>query len=239
MDMDKNGNQYESRMAVSDFTSAPVKNKREQWRKSVSQRNRNEFEDGRNSNNNDKKERSVYMLVRLGVCALCFCTVLALKLSDTDNSAMVLSSLNSALNDEYSPDGELGRLRFVQLPSIIDVFAPSDTPIMPVTVLGIRTMEDNTLLCITTSNGADVIAVLDCTVKAIGRDEQHGDYVKVICQNDIEICYYGVTSIIVEEGQPITQNSKLGITEGEELLIRVFDTGRPIDTAKYFDIKVS
>lgn len=184
-------------------------------------------------------EKAVFLAVRLCLCVLCFATVLVLKLVNTPDAEAVLNSISVALNEEGEYEEELGRLKFVQLPSIIEVFAPSDKPILPAEILSSELLEDETRLKIVTVGGSEVLCVNDAKVTEIGSDDVYGKYVSLRQENDIVVVYYGLDNICVELNQPVSQRSPIAIVESSELIVMVYDKGRPINPLTYFGIEVA
>lgn len=177
-----------------------------------------------------------YLIVRLAVCALLLCGALALKLTGARDSA-VLSTLSTALGNEREREpSELGRLRFVQIPSIIDVFAPKNKPILPASASGFSLLEDDTVLCLNVERGSVATSPYEGSVRAIGSDETYGNYVSIAAPNDTEYFVYGLDSIAVEPGQPLGKNSILGYASGDKLFVSVRSEGRPLDVSSVFDL---
>lgn len=186
-----------------------------------------------------KKRRSqaaVYLMVRIGVCVLLFCAVLALKLSNDQTGAEALSSLSQALEDESAEPDRLGRLRFVQIPSIIEVFAPSAGPALPAAAEGWELIEDDTVLALSVGQNARVSSPCAGLVSGVGHDEDKGDFVTVKAEKEVEYRVYGLAEVAVEQGQPLTKNSILGRAAGQTLYIRVYKKASPENPLDYFDL---
>lgn len=175
-----------------------------------------------------------YLAIRLGVCVLLFCAVLAIKLAKGEKSAAVLSLLNELPGSETEQESRPGRLRFVQIPSIIQVFAHSSEPSLPLEASAYELIEDDTLLALTVRQGDDAHSPCTGTVKAVGTDERLGDYVAVLGADDTEYRVFGLADIGVENGQPLTQNSILGKAAGQTLFIKVFYRASPENPLEYF-----
>ena len=82
------------------------------------------------------------LLILLAACTSLFMLVFVFKLISSENTldtVAVMRSLNAENGDtenesgEKSSDEQLGRLQLVELPSLIQVFSPSDKPILPLT----------------------------------------------------------------------------------------------------------
>ena len=190
-----------------------------------------------NSNKARKSGGAAYFLVRLGVCALCLCGVLGLKLKGDEKTLAVIGGLMKG--DEQEGEEEerrLGKLRFVELPSIIEVFAPSKEPMLPVNAFELRMGDEGDLLILETDAGADVLSPVSGVVKGVGEDEKLGAYVTISAEDDLEFAVYGLTGVSVEKGQPIAMKQRLGSLAGAEARVRVYKSGRPVSPAEVFGI---
>ncbi|MBO4562050.1 MAG: M23 family metallopeptidase [Clostridia bacterium] len=178
-----------------------------------------------------RKKGSAYLMVRLGVCAVCFCGVIGLKLAGSDG--LIPDGLTEG---GESVTDQLGRLRFVELPSIIDVFAPRRTAVLPAAVLSFEIGEDGDGLTIITNGGSDIVSPVSGRVKAVGEDEALGRYVSVITDDDIEFTVYGLDEIAVEQGQPVKQRQKLGVAAHSSVAVKGCKAGRPLDLGEVFGL---
>lgn len=176
-----------------------------------------------------------FLAARLGICALLLCGVIALKLSGDTRS---LAVFGSAAPDgrESDEDERLGRLRFVELPSIIDVFAPSQRAILPCEAVSYSIGNDGLDLILRAETGADVRSPVNGKVADIGFDEILGDYVGVSADEDTVFTIYGLGEISVERGQPIVQDARIGSLESDTLTVRIFRSGRPISPAELLSL---
>ena len=179
---------------------------------------------------------AAFLLVRLGVCALAFTGVLGLKLSGRDEAIQVINELTGGENSGGSTDSTLGKLKFVELPSIIEVFAPSDSAILPVTALDLKILPDDGGLAIVTAYGSDVVSPVDGRVKSVSEDPEFGKYVSVTADGDVEFAVYGLGEISVEQGQPVKQRQKLGSALGASVVVRAWKSGRPVDISEIFGL---
>ncbi len=179
---------------------------------------------------------SAYLIIRLAVCAVCFCGVLGLKLKGDEKALAVISDLTSGQDNEGRDEDRLGRLKFVELPSIIEVFAPSKAALLPVNPYEIQTADDGRTLILKTDEGAAVLSPADGVVRGTGEDEALGRYVTVAASGDMEFTVYGFSEIFVENGQPVKQKQRLGALEGGEASVRVYRNGRPIEPADLFGV---
>ena len=189
--------------------------------------------------------RAGSMLVKAGLCAAACATVLLLRWSEgTGETVLPISGLRQALEDAVSDsaveglglDEGLGRLRFVELPGIIEVFSADARPELGISYESAR-LDDESLLATLTLGGAQQLyAPAACKVKELGEDEALGGYVRLtLLEADNELVYYGLTEIAVEEGQQLAVKDTLARAEGS-LVLAVYDAGRPTDPIAYFGL---
>lgn len=187
-------------------------------------------------------------LLLLSLCTGAFMLLFIYKLVNTQNIAAVTEGdvvaamrdiTDNRGHDEANEETEetLGKLKLVQLPSILEVFAPSDVPIPPLAMEQAVVDDENYIAKIYAPSGTEVVSMLPGTVKTITTDETLGGCISVSCEDDIEIFYYGLTDIQVEQGQPILQNSRLGLVANDILCLKVLHRGRPIDPFEFLGIK--
>lgn len=173
------------------------------------------------------------MLVKLGLCALMCALVLFLSALANRGADNRMSA-----NTEGEELGEsLGKLKFVELPGILEVFATDDRLTVAMRYDAAELIGDDTTLMLVSATAQTVSLPVNGRVKAIGEDEQLGDYVCVVSENDSEFQYYGLSSIAVEEGQTLKALDSLGVIEaGQSLFIKVNVSGRPGNPAQFFDV---
>ncbi len=181
-------------------------------------------------------------LILLGICTAAFMLLFAFKIIGSSDAQDVLASMRELQNagsdqdDRSNAEETLGRLKLVQLPSIIEVFSPSDSPILPLAFDRAIEEESTMIAKLYAPTGTQVVSMLAGTVKAVSVDDKLGGYVIVSCEGDIELYYYGLNDIAVERGQPILQHSTLGTIANDILCIRVLQHGRPIDPLDFLGV---
>ena len=158
----------------------------------------------------------------LGICTAVFMLMFVIKVIGSDNAADIVSAMRELQNtegdDAERDDAEqtLGRLRLVQLPSIIEVFSPSDSPIRPLVFDG-AIEDDSTLIAkLYAPAGTEGSSILPGTVKSVSVDESLGGYVAVSHPNE---------------------NSTIGRLYSDFICIRVLERGRPIDPLKFLGVE--
>lgn len=174
------------------------------------------------------------MLVKLGICAL-MCALVLLLSALQDKRAGESYALNSTEEEPF--DETLGKLKFVELPGILEVFAAEDKFEVKLDYDAAELIGDDTTLMFVSAAAQTISLPVGGRVKAIGEDAELGAYVCVVAANDSEFQYYGLSSIAVEEGQTLRALDSLGVIEaGESLFIKVNVSGRPENPTEFFDV---
>ncbi|MBO4384774.1 MAG: M23 family metallopeptidase [Clostridia bacterium] len=184
-----------------------------------------------------KKEGSGagFLLIRLGVCAAAFALILGFKLTGNSEALSVIGELTERKDGDGEEEETPGKLKFVSLPSIIEVFAPSSGPVLPVTALSFEA-EGSGGLSIVAPVGSEVVSPAAGRIKTVGVDPDFGRFVSVVTDGDMEFAIYGFDEIAVEEGQPIRVRQKLGTLKGSAVTVRAWKSGRPVDLAELFGL---
>lgn len=189
-----------------------------------------------------RSKRPIAQLIMLGCCTAGFMLLFVFKILGGTSVPDVIAAMRELTNtgNEQEEQGEAeeapGRLKLVQLPSIIEVFSPSDSPIMPLSFDRAIVEETSLIAKLYAPSGTKVVSMLAGTVKSISADEELGGCVVIQSEGDIEIYYYGLNDIAVEEGQPVLQHSTLGSVTNDIICIRIFERGRPIDPLNFLGI---
>lgn len=173
-----------------------------------------------------------FLIVRLAICAVCFGAVIALKLR---GGGEALEAVSAAVNSTPSTETEekLGRLKFIDLPSIIEVFAPSSDPISPVEFTSAKLEDDGLTLVLEAAPRSPVVCPAAGKVTNIGV-EDGVRFVTVLAANDIEFTLSGLAEVCVDKGQPVAQRQQIGPLADGGLSVRVYRSGRPILPGDYF-----
>ena len=142
------------------------------------------------------------------------------------------------MNEESELDDMLGKLKFVELPGILEVFSSSGKLQPPIEANESESLRDSTLLALTAGQEQNVFACLDGSVKETGADKDLGNYVRIVASDDKELFLYGLSSISVEVGQPLLKSDYVGSIEaGEKLYVGLLIQGQPENPAAYFILK--
>ena len=86
------------------------------------------------------------MLVKCGICAAACALVLLLKWIGTPATDSALQTVKEAVNEESELDDMLGKLKFVELPGILEVFSISGKLQPPIEASESESLRDSTLL---------------------------------------------------------------------------------------------
>lgn len=178
-------------------------------------------------------------LILLAISTGIFMLAFMIKVTKSDKTEEIVAAMREiqAMETLDPDESKLGKLKLVNLPSIIEVFSPSDSPISPIKFHGALEEESTHIAKLYAEAGTEVVSMLSGMVKSISVDEDLGGYVCISSSDDIDIYYYGLTEIVVEKGQPVIQNSELGKLRNDFLLIRVLERGRPVDPLKFLGIE--
>ena len=169
------------------------------------------------------------MLAKMGICLLlCGLTLGAKAVYSDRDIAETTASLAERAEDiggEY-----LGKLRFVELPGIIQVFSRDSRLSLNISGAVYQSSDGGTLM--TVSNAADKAVQSPGSGKI--KNVEKGA-VELWTEGDIMISMDGFSELWVEEGQPVSRGDTLGIG-GDSLSIRAYKGGRPMEADKLFDI---
>ena len=187
------------------------------------------------SGNGRERSGAGYLIARLGICALLLCGVIAVKLAGDDETLAVIGSYTSVY-DEEKEEERLGRLKFVDLPSVIDVFAPQKAAVLPAVSAGFELVNDGFDLILAVNSGAEVVSPVQGRVFDSGVDPELGGYVSVHADDDCIFTVYGVENVSVERDQPVRRLAKLGEVSLSRLTVRITKAGRPVSPAEVFSL---
>ncbi|NCB30753.1 MAG: hypothetical protein EOM66_05030 [Clostridia bacterium] len=183
------------------------------------------------------------ILVKAGLCAAVCAGVLFLRWAESqDNAVIPTVSLQQVLDDigvdaqGTDFDDTLGRLRFVELPSIIEVFSTSAKPDLGVDYESANLDEESLLATFILDHAQQIHVPAACKVKEVGEDPSLGIYIRLsLTEADNEVVYYGLSEIVVEEGQQLATKDTLAQAEGS-FVLAVYSAGRPANPLAYFGL---
>lgn len=185
--------------------------------------------------------RASGMLIKAGLCAAVCAGVLLLRWAQGPDADLSATGLRQALESagdtlENGIDDTLGRLKFVELPSIIEVFSTNARPDLGLAYESAQLDDESLRATLTLSAAQELYAPAACKVKEMGEDAALGGYLRlVLLDADQEVVYYGLSEISVEEGQVLAMKDSLAKAE-ESLVLAVYSAGRPTDPIAYFGL---
>jgi hypothetical protein len=173
------------------------------------------------------------ILIKTGICAGVCAVLFALKLFDVPAGQQIVDGVRNAITQETSLDETLGKLKFVQLEDIQNVFG--DDLLMDAPVNGTVAMKDEGFT-VSVDVESDVTAAVDGSVSAVGTDAELGNYVKIKCADDTELTCYGLTTISVEQEQQVEVKDTIGtIAADKSIYVELRVAGSPADPAEYLN----
>ncbi|HHT87068.1 MAG TPA: M23 family metallopeptidase [Clostridiales bacterium] len=181
-----------------------------------------------------RKNSGGLMPIKIGLCVgICLVVVMV----NVFLSPLMARVTQIAEEPKSTDDGVLGRLRFVELPGIIEVFAGGDRLTLPVNYQSASLDATSTELELKCAPYATVTTCAEGVVKSIGIDDRLGMYIVIRHDGDIESLYYGFSAITVEEGQPIEKLDTLGVLDENGLLVmKINHSGVPKNPCDYFPV---
>ncbi len=178
------------------------------------------------------------MLVKLGTCFAAFAVVLFISTVNGQDSAPVYGE-DGTYGSEAEEDDSLGRLKFVELPGIIDILG-GDTMRLGLEYSHITLLDADTVLCIFgCANMQPVPSPVNGRVKYISNDTGEYFAVSIAADDDMEVVYTGLASSGVEIGQSVLEGDTLGLCGGHALTVQVYINGVPQEPAQLFGIEGS
>lgn len=175
------------------------------------------------------------MLIKCGICAAACALVLLFKWIGAPQTEAALQTVKQAVTDEDELDEMLGKLKFVELPGILEVFSSAGKLQPPIEAAQSEVLADNTMLALTAAQGQSVGACLEGSVKEVGIDKDYGNYVRIVGADDRDLYLFGLSGTSVEVGQPLLSSDYIGsINAGGKLYVRLLIKGKPENPAAYF-----
>ena len=185
--------------------------------------------------------RTGSMLAKIGICIAILAAVILLQVFVLNGGQEEEPALETAGGDlsgaTTEEDDVLGRLRFVSVGGVRSVFSVSQRWDLPIKDAAASLGEDDTVLTLAAKAGDVVYLPAAGEVRAIGRDDALGQYVRVSHGSELESVYYNLSDVQVEEGQPLLAKDTLGkLGEDGKLYIRLTRSGAPVNPADYLNI---
>ncbi|MDR0839822.1 MAG: M23 family metallopeptidase [Christensenellaceae bacterium] len=178
------------------------------------------------------------MFLKLGLCAAACAAVLLVKWLGTPAPARAAGSVRQAIEEETQLGELLGRLHFVELPGIVEVFSATAQPELGVDYETALRDEDTMVVTLALDHVQYLAVPVACKVKTIGEDAALGHFVSVLTKDDHEITYYGLQDISVEEGQRLLAKDTIARVDSK-VAVSVHAGGRPTDPAIFFRLNAN
>jgi len=187
-----------------------------------------------------KRVKAASMMTKIGLClGICVLSLAMYLIGEQNGSQMVMTTAESTQQgNAEDPLGDVGKLHFVEMPGMLEVFAPDKGLTLPLDAPAVLEAE-GCVACFRVREETQVACGGDGTVRAVGNDAAYGDYVRLSLQNGLEVIYYGLDEISVETGQPLRSGDTLGYAEEDQSLrVTVLEEGRPLQVLEYMDLTI-
>ena len=177
-----------------------------------------------------KNDNGGSMLAKIGICGLLAGLVLLSEFADN-----VLTSYNTVQNTEDIGGDYLGKLRFVELPGIIQVFSSDSRFRISTEYETYQLNNDETILTVNGLSSNEFASPADGTVKTV-INQNDKTKIELSLDGDIVLNFSAIGETAVEEGQPIKSGDTL-YTAIESIDISMTKEGRPVNPSDYFDMR--
>lgn len=177
-----------------------------------------------------RKDSGGSMLAKIGICGLLAGLVLLSEFADN-----VLTSYNTVQNTEDIGGDYLGKLRFVELPGIIQVFSSDSRFRISTEYETYQLNNDETILTVNGLSSNEFASPADGTVKTV-INQNDKTKIELSLDGDIVLNFSAIGETAVEEGQPIKRGDTL-YTAIESIDISMTKEGRPVNPSDYFDMR--
>ena len=177
---------------------------------------------------------SRYLAARLGVCALVLAGVIGLKLAGETRALAVIGEMTEGRDDGSDTEETLGRLKFVELPSIAEVFARKPGAVTPCEAVGTEKAEGSALVFLT-EKGSFLRSPITGRVKETG-GEGESAFLSIASDDGSEFVLTGVAGGELEVGRPVEAGQRIGVAAASRLTVLVKKNGMPIDPAAVFGL---
>jgi len=177
-----------------------------------------------------RKDSGGSMLAKIGICGLLAGLVMLSEFADN-----VLTSYNTVQNTEDIGGDYLGKLRFVELPGIIQVFSSDSRFRISTEYETYQLNNDETILTVSGISSKSFASPADGTVKTV-INQNDKTKIELSLDGDIVLSFSAIGETAVEEGQPIKSGDTL-YTAIESIDISMTKEGRPVNPSDYFDMR--
>lgn len=180
-----------------------------------------------------KEDGGGSMMTKMGICVLLAGLVLLSDFADSRGIAIEASSDVGKSTDDIGGD-YLGKLRFVELPGIIQVFSSDAKLRVGVEYDSYHINDQQTIMTINGITSAIFPSPTDGTIKTLV-SESETTKIEISADGDIVISFAANGTAAVEEGQPVKSGDTL-FKDIKSVEIGMTKAGRPVDPTLYFDM---
>lgn len=180
-----------------------------------------------------RKDSGGSMLAKIGICGLLAGLVMLSEVAD--NAVLTETSYNTVQNTEDIGGDYLGKLRFVKLPGIIQVFSSDSRLRIGAEYNGYQLNADETVLTVSGISSKSFASPADGTVKTLTYQNDKA-IMELSVDGDMVISFAASGETAVEEGQPVKSGDTL-YTAIESVDISMTKEGRPVNPTEYFDMR--
>ena len=175
------------------------------------------------------------MIAKIGICVLLAGLVL---LSDyvNDSSMAVEASSNMKKNSNDLGGEYLGKLRFVELPGIMQVFSSDAKLRVGVEYTDLHINDQQTIITFSGISSDSFPSPVNGRIKTLITDED-ATKIEISADGDLVVSFTAKNEATVEEGQPIKAGDTL-FKAIDSVDIGITKSGRPVDPSQYFNIGV-
>ena len=180
-------------------------------------------------------DESNSMIAKIGICVLLAGLVL---LSDyvTDSTMTIEASSNIENNADDIGGEYLGKLRFVELPGIMQVFSSDAKLRVGVEYADLRINDQKTIMTVSGISSDSFPSPVNGRIKTLITDED-ATKIEISADGDLVVSFTAKNEATVEEGQPIKAGDTL-FEAIDSVDIGITKSGRPVDPSQYFNIGV-
>lgn len=172
------------------------------------------------------------ILIKVAVCCAAAALVLAVKLVSSGVSGE--EAVTAEAGDADMPDERLGRLKFVELPGIIEVFSNKTSSYIGLEATKSEYLSEAMMLRLTSADKGTVSVNEPCKLTCAGTDSDYGEFVILSFSGDVAITVYGFDEITAEEGQPLLAGDELGkVFEGNTIRVTAREGGCETDPTRF------
>ncbi len=177
------------------------------------------------------------MMIKCSICAAACAAVLLAKWANIPAAEGALTALKTTLSEDETAEDILGRLKFVELPGMIQVFSNSGKLQLPIAAHQFEYIEDDSILVLTAENSSTVKAGMSGVVKETGIDAVRGKYIRIRSESDADLFLYGLSDISAEVGQPLCADDDVGAVSAlSKVYVAITVSGRPQNPSAFFEL---